>query len=378
MERQKVPRAMGAAYHMRFSPGAIVRAMPLHAGIHLRAMERNLDDLDLLARCLSSNGVHRDRRQMQWQYLDNPARRTLADFAVAPGGRLAAVYATLPTLMRIDGRVELAAQSVDTMTDGAFRGRGLFVRLANATYDRAQAEGFRLVYGFPNQHSAHGFFDRLGWCRLGHAPLLIRPLRTRFLARKLGPLAKWARFVPDVPLHLGKARNRGIELVTRFDDRFTDLWHRFAAGAGIAIERDARYLDWRLSRRPGGAYENAVTARDGRLSAFVSHCIREKHGGRIGYVMESLHAPGEEGAVSTLLRRALARMAEERADVAFAWCMPHATTYPVFRRAGFLAVPPRFLPIQLHFGARALAPECADIVQHPRRWYISYLDSDTV
>jgi len=170
----------------------------------------------------------------------------------------------------------------------------------------------------------------------------------------------------------------GIELVQRFDDRFTDLWHRFAVGTGIAVERDARYLDWRLSRRPAGAYENVVTARDGRLSAFVSHCIREKHGGRIGYIMESLHVPGEEAAVTTLLRRALARMTEERADVAFAWCMPHATTYPIFRRAGFLAVPPRFLPIQLHFGARALVAESAHIVQHPRSWYVSYLDSDTV
>lgn len=352
--------------------------MPLNAEIDFRPMQRGLGDLDLLERCLSNNGVHRDRERLQWQYHDNPAHRTLAELAVAPGGQLAAVYATLPTLMRIDGRVELAAQSVDTMTDAAFRGRGLFVRLANATYERASREGFHLVYGFPNRQSAPGFFRRLSWSRLGHAPLLIRPLRTRFLVGRIGPLSRWARLVPDVPLYRKEPRNLGVELVRHFDDRFTDLWHRFAVATGIAVERDARYLDWRLSRRPGGSYENAVMGRDGRLSAFVSHCVREKHGGRVGYVMECLHVPGEEAAAHALLQRALARMAEERADVAFAWCLPHATTYPVFRRSGFLAVPPRFLPIQLHFGARALNPGCGDVIREQKRWYVSYLDSDTV
>jgi len=352
--------------------------MPVAGGLDVRAMAPQVGDLDLLARCLSNNGLPRERQHLQWQYLDNPTRRLLADFAVTPHGQLAAVYATLPLMMRIGGRVELAAQSVDTLTDAAFRGRGLFVRLANTTYERATSDGFRLVYGFPNQRSAHGFFHRLAWRNLGHAPLLIRPLRTRFLARQMGPLAKHAGLVPDLSLHWGRPRNLGVELVERFDDRFTELWHRFASGTGIAIERDARYLDWRLSRRPGDTYENAVIARNGRLSAFVSHGVKQKHGGRVGYVMESLHAPGEQAAVQTLLRRALARMTEARADVALAWCMPHAPTYPAFRRAGFLPVPWRFLPIQLHFGVRALVPGIADMVQDQKNWYVSYLDSDTV
>lgn len=343
-------------------------------------MTRDPGDLARFGECFTRNGSPRRPESVAWQYAANPTGQLFVDFALPPAGDpLAAIYATLPVRLRIAGRVELGVQSVDTITDAAYRGRGLFLRLANQTYTRAAAAGAKLVYGFPNGSSAHGFFERLGWTQLDPVPFLIRPLRTGYLLDQL-KLRRHVPFLPDLPLFFGGGGSeRDVEPLAQFDARATRLWHRFSRGIDVAVERDARYLGWRLIDKPGERYENAaIRERDGELAAFASHAVKDKHGGRIGYVMEGLCAPGRGRALRRLLRRALARMTAEGADVALAWCLPHSPTYASYLRLGFVPFPTRYRPIELHFGARAFDPALDRVVRDRRSWYLSYLDSDTV
>jgi len=74
-----------------------------------------------------------------------------------------AFYAVIPCFIKYEDQLVLAAQSADTMTHPAHRNKGLFVELANRTYDLCRAEGIRLVFGFPNQNSVHGFVNKLNW-----------------------------------------------------------------------------------------------------------------------------------------------------------------------------------------------------------------------
>lgn len=41
-------------------------------------------------------------------------------------------------------------------------------------------------------------------------------------------------------------------------------------------------------------------------------------------------------------------------------------------------MPDKLRPVEIHFGARALAPEAAAALRDGSVWYLSYLDSDTV
>ncbi len=365
-------------------PWCIVAAVadPLDkpAELTLRRMRNEPGDLELFGRCFANNGSPKRPELIAWQYANNPTGALFVDFAVAPDGELAAIYATLPVRMRISGEVALATQSVDTMTDRGFRGRGLFIALANATYARAADAGAKLVYGFPNGQSVHGFLTRLGWTTLDPVPFLIRPLRTRYLAERM-KLGAYARWVPDLPLFVSLDRFvlRGrIERVVRFDDRATALWHAVVRDDQIAIERDARYLNWRLIDKPFEHYDNVAVVDGDRMTAFVSHCVKAKHGGQIGYLMEALAGPGGRGALRTLISRALGDMTRRGADVALAWCMPHSPSYSALLQSGFVPFPERYRPIELHAGARAFDPSLASAVSDRRRWYVSYLDSDTV
>lgn len=351
----------------------------------IRAMAPTAEDLAAFGVAFAQNSERpRTERALAWQYLENRVGKLFVDVATAaPEGGFAAIYATLPGTFRIGQVRRLGLQSLDTLTAPAFRGRGLFLKLANRTYERAALEGAALVYGFPNGNSAHGFFKKLDWRPLDPVPFLIRPLSLRFAAERLHLPAGLVAGTPDVQIRNplgGLVMGRGLVELQRADERVTHLWERFARRVGVAVERDASYLQWRLFEKPGESYRTLAMERDGELDALCSYTVKDKHGGRIGYVMELLCEPSPRGllAASRLLGASVRAMAADRADSALAWCFHHSFTFPVFVRHLFVPLPIKLRPIELHFGARALDHSLASLIEQRSAWYISYLDSDTV
>jgi GNAT superfamily N-acetyltransferase len=110
---------------------------------------------------------------LDWLYRQNPLGPVIG-FNAYYEGRLASHYVALPTRARVFGHEELGLVSVNTRTDEAHQGQGLFTRLARDTYEYAQARGFGFVVGAANQNSVHGFTTKLGFQHGGR-------LETRFL-----------------------------------------------------------------------------------------------------------------------------------------------------------------------------------------------------
>lgn len=351
--------------------------------IQIRAMQPTSADAVLFQECFERNGFPRDLSLYRWQYLENPTGKLFVEFASdrpPEHDELAAIYAVMPVRFRAGGDRCLAVQSLDTMTDSRYRGRGLFVRMAQQTFKRCQDAGVALVYGFPNGSSAHGFFTRLEWVSLDPVPFLIRPLRTRYLLSKVGA-ARLAGALPDIRLPLGRprlTREQEFRVLTEFDESCTAVWERFSSTTTLAVERDADYLNWRFGRKPQESYRILGLYDAGKLVAFVVFCVKEKHGGKVGYVMELLHEPDAAGAAGQLMRAALAEMARGGADVALAWSLEHSPNHGAFRKSGFLPLPEMLRPIELHFGVRRLAAPENVAVGNRGNWYISYADSDTV
>lgn len=79
------------------------------------------------------------------------------------GGEPAAYYGVFPCKAVIAGETILCAQSGDTMTHPNHRGKGLFIKLAKASYELAKEMGIKFVFGFPNENSYHGFVNKLSW-----------------------------------------------------------------------------------------------------------------------------------------------------------------------------------------------------------------------
>lgn len=345
--------------------------------LSFRSLEPNETDLGAFAACFERNGTHRRVDALRWQYVDNPTRELFVDLAVS-GDRVGAIYAVQPVMARVGGASVLAAQSVDTLVDADFRGRGLFTKMAASVYDQVHEHDGAFVYGFPNANSAPGFFEKLGWRSLDPVPFLIRPLRTAFVASKL-PLGRWSRLIPDVRLPILKPKlrpNHRFRAVSDFAD-VEALWKKFSVDVNVAVDRTADYLRWRLAK-PGERYECLGVYEDDRLVAFCAYTTVDKHGGRIGYVVELLHGLEEGRTGAALLRECLRRMAADRAEAVLAWSFAHSPNATAYRRCGFLPFPERLRPIELHVGVRPLDESSSATLADRRSWYISYCDSDTV
>lgn len=351
--------------------------------IDVRRMEKSPADYARFQRCFARNGSPRDLALVAWQYGDGFTDETQADLAVrASDDEIAAVYATFPVPMTIGGARAMGAQSLDTMTDAAHRGAGLFRTLATSVYARCAAEGLRLVYGFPNGNSAHGFFNRLGWTEVAPVPFVFVALRSRYFARRIPKVGGLLARLPDLPLRRRRAvaaeHAARLRPLDAFGPEADALWAAFSAGVGVAVARDAAYLDWRFLRKPGEDYRMLGYWEGERLVGFVVFTVKEKHGGRVGYVMELLHVPGRTDAGQALLDAAMNRLAADRADVCLAWTFGHSPNHAAYRGAGFRTLPEKLRPIELHFGALVLDEAQRAQIEDPAAWYLSYCDSDTV
>jgi hypothetical protein len=76
---------------------------------------------------------------------------------------VAAYYGVFPIRLTYKGTNYLAAQSGDTLTHPNYQKKGLFIHLAQLTYQLAEKEGIQFVFGFPNKNSFPGFQKKLNW-----------------------------------------------------------------------------------------------------------------------------------------------------------------------------------------------------------------------
>jgi GNAT superfamily N-acetyltransferase len=351
--------------------------------LQFRAMRRTQEDVALYKGLFDRNGSARSLAHLKWQFLSNPTGRLNVEFATTEStDRLAAVYATMPVDMLILGKVYPACQSLDTLTDADFRGRGLFVKMARTVFSRAEAEGDACVYGFPNGNSAHGFFERLGWSRLDPVPFLVLPLRLNYLLRRVPKIGAALRHLPAIPLSTIRPprlpSHRDFRPIPRFDEGVDGLWTDFAAGTPVAVHRSANYLNWRLVDKLDEKYQRVGLFENGVLRGFVAWCTKEKHGGRIGYILELLHAPGDEAVGRALAEYAVAELRSSGAEVVLAWSLEHSPNHSAYRHVGFRSLPERLRPIELHVGVRPLRAPVQANLGNRLNWYLSYLDSDTV
>lgn len=89
-------------------------------------------------------------------YLKNPMGKVIS-FNAFYGDELVAHYACIPYKMEIDGRIVTGLFDMATVTHPNHRGKGLFKKLAQTTYNYAKEQGFEFVLGVANANSYPGY-----------------------------------------------------------------------------------------------------------------------------------------------------------------------------------------------------------------------------
>ena len=109
---------------------------------------------------------------IKWQYAENPDGE-IVGFNAFSGESLAAHYVTQPMQALIGGQKKKGLLSLNTATHPGHQGKGLFVKLADRTYQYAADNGYDFVIGVANQNSVHGFTKKLGFQLVGQLHALL-------------------------------------------------------------------------------------------------------------------------------------------------------------------------------------------------------------
>ncbi|MEP6711022.1 MAG: GNAT family N-acetyltransferase [Ferruginibacter sp.] len=343
------------------------------------ADEQELENYRL---CFQRNGTERDIKNLQWLHKQNQANTNTIFYAM-DGNNVAAIYTALPVLFNLDGKIVPSLQSIDTMTDEFHRGKGLFIKLAAALYEDAATQKFGLVYGFPNENSAPGFFKKLKWTSFGEAPFMIKPLRLAYFLKKILNKKKGSDFssanhIFGAPESVQLKNSYVIKAIGGFDENYNSLWNSARSSFKVGINRDASYMNWRYIQKPGEHYYRYGLFEHDQLKAVIVFSLKKKHDGLIGYVMELIFNPGDKKSAKAILKFATKIFRQQKTDVVLAWCFPHSFNYKSYKNAGYYNLPPKLRPQKLYLGVRAFNEADRSVIENTANWYISYSDSDTV
>jgi len=101
------------------------------------------------------------------QYVENkfldPYQGENHSFVAFDGETAISYYGVIKQKAIFNGELVTLYQSCDSMTDPKYSGKGLFLKLANLTYDELRGRGISFIFGFPNARIYGLRLNKLNW-----------------------------------------------------------------------------------------------------------------------------------------------------------------------------------------------------------------------
>lgn len=342
------------------------------------------EELQKYKECFEQNESEKNVEVLKWFHQDNLRGEQSIIYALDPKSKnIASIYTYLPTIVACMGSNVPALQSFDTLTDHRHRGKGLFIQLATKLAEKETTKGNQLVFGFPNENSVKGFVKKLGFTYFGEVPFLIKPLRISYFVNKF---IKKSKVGEEDDSNCEIKANEEISLndhaslkkLQNFGEDYEILWKKVKENIPIGVDRNAGYMNWRFVNKPHANYLRYGYYEGTELKGIIIFTLKNKHAGKIGYLMELLFEPENKKAGKELLRFSSRIFKKNKTDVILAWCYTHSFNYSTFKNAGFYNFPEKIRPQKLGVIVKVLKSTFEKDILKIKNWYFSYSDSDTV
>lgn len=322
---------------------------------------------------------------LQHQYFENPGGDALIDLAVdAENGALAGQYVVWPMWFSIFGEPRQCTNSLNTLTGKRYRGKGIFIGLAEEIYHRETEYGHAFCYGMPNPNSYPGFMKRLGFKELGRMPLMLRPLKPSHMVQEflhseaLAVLAKSADPFFEVKgdqkhdVTVLTVTKEHLELVDRFWDAVKGKYPVMNIRNGVFIR--FRYLDM-----PRRTYFPYLALENGEPVCFAVGRIMEVAGMQCAMLADFLFVDGHAAAAEALLRKLLHDMQRQDASLAGCLMFGHTQESAVLKKLGFFRCPKKLEPQPFPLILRLFDPSLEDKgIYDVKNWFFTMGDYDVI
>lgn len=288
---------------------------------------------------------------IEHEYFNNPYGKAMIDLAWDEEKKIiAGQYVVLPMRFNVDGEQHSCVLSLNTLTRDMYRGQGVFTKLAERVYSRADQQGSTFCYGMPNQNSYPGFIKKLKFCDLGPVPLFLRPLHpstmiSEFLKSKL--LSLLTKPV-DIFFSVSSKKMRDNIRITPVTDEnvmlMDQFWECVKDKYPVMNVRDSKYIIYRYLNMPLRTYCPYLALQDGKPVAFSVIRTMDVSGMQCGMLADFLFASGAESAAEQLLISMMTKAEELNASVVGALMLPHAEEAKLIRKKGFVRCPKKLEP----------------------------------
>lgn len=284
--------------------------------------------------------THKNMDYWQWKHCSNPAGESIGYLAEASDpAQVVGVRAFMRwQMLGPEGDTYSCVRAVDTVTDPAFRGQGIFSKLTQLSLSEAEAKGVALVFNTPNANSAPGYL-KMGWQVVGKMPLYIKPLSyMRLAAGVLNRNRRSARGAAAEERDFGIADLPDWPAASEFPGFAAMMESHEGArcSSGLRTQRNQEYLAWRYGLHPHVRYRIYCLEEQGRpvAAAVVRPNIRY---GLKELVLTELWA---KNADHQLMQRCLAELIKRvDADYLIAHGAASSPELAVLKKRGFLRAP---------------------------------------
>jgi predicted N-acetyltransferase YhbS len=327
----------------------------------------------LYRRIFGSDASEASRLRWDWQYRRNPnaPRDAPLIWVAREGTTVVGQYAAMPVRLSLAGREIDAAWGMDVMVAPERQRQGLGEVLFR-TWDRSV--GASLGLGLSD--ASYRLFQKLHWPDVGPIPCLVKPLSRRALRRPSWPIGlnrlvsaitlPWVRLVSRPRPLQGE-----VQPIRLFDEGFTRLWDRVKGKFGLAVCRDAAYLNWKYVQAPHVRYAIAALRRDGEAAGYAVYRHMQEPRGRVTLLVDFLTDPDDGPGLLTLLRWVDREARAADSDKIRTFVM-HQGFRRLLRKSGYYSV-----KSTMEFVAKingAVVP--TDFYDSTEAWHVTLGDSD--
>lgn len=131
--------------------------------------------IELLRKSLGESTIPKSEILWNWKHEHNPFGQSYLLLA-EEDNKLVGVRAFMRWEWQWRGQIYKAIRAVDTATDPAYQGRGIFKKLTLEQVAICKREGVSFVFNTPNNQSKPGYL-KMGWVEQGKLPLKFKVLR---------------------------------------------------------------------------------------------------------------------------------------------------------------------------------------------------------
>lgn len=238
--------------------------------MEIRKVEAGSDFLQAYARLFATcfpSASHLSVRYLEWLYAGNPCGGAIG-YDAWDGPHLAAHYVCIPVAARAHGKSIRVMLSLNTATHPDYQGRGLFTKLAEATYQEGAVRGISAVYGVANANSTPGFLRKLEFS-------LVKPLDALIGVGRLGTgdtceaefhrewdaaALHWRLGNPERPYRLVRLGETEIAAEAKTGTLGVRAWDEISPPQGmpLPVARPSARLRLHLGLRPAGSTRQSM------------------------------------------------------------------------------------------------------------------------